>query len=78
MENQVVGHAGAVAAWEWLMPNSLAILTWLKTDLRNKLSAGPRAPFADRANRMKKAFGNCPTGYMEQAPSRGHRTRGDS
>ena len=49
-EDQVVGHVGADAAWEWRMLNSLAILTWLKTFLRNALAAGPRGPFADTVN----------------------------
>ena len=53
MENQVVGHAGAVAAWEWRMLNSLAILVWLRIFLRNALAAGPCAPL-DRANAMKR------------------------
>jgi hypothetical protein len=56
VENKVVGHVGAVAAWEWRMLNSLGILTWLDTFMRNALAAGPRAPFADRANGMKAAL----------------------
>jgi len=49
VENQVVDHLDAPAAWEWRMLNSLATLAWLKTFLRNVLAAGPRAPIADRA-----------------------------
>ena len=44
VENQVVEHADAAAAWEWRMLNSLAILAWLKIFLKNALEAGPRAP----------------------------------
>ena len=44
------------AALEWRMMYSMAILTWLKTVLRNELAAGPRAPFEDMANGMKKAL----------------------
>ena len=47
VESQVVGHVDAVAAWEWRMLNSLAILAWPKTSLRNALAAGPRAPVAE-------------------------------
>ena len=56
VESHVVDHVGAVATWEWRMLNSLAILTWMKTFLRNALAAGPGAPFADRANGMKTAL----------------------
>ena len=56
LENQVVDHVDVAAAWEWRMLNSLAILTWLKTFLRNVIAAWPRAPFADRANGMKSAL----------------------
>ena len=56
VENQVVDQVGAVATWEWRMLNSLAILAWLNAFMRNALAAGPRAPFADRANGMKSAL----------------------
>ena len=56
VENQVVDQVDAVAAWEWRMLNSLAILTWLKAALKGKLAAGPGAPFADKAKGMKMAL----------------------
>ena len=56
VENQVVGHVGAAAAWEWRILNSLAILAYLEIFLGNALAAGQRAPFADKANGMKTAL----------------------
>ena len=56
VENQVAGHVGAASVWEWRMPNSLAILAWLKAVLGNELAAGPKAPFAERANGTKRAL----------------------
>ena len=41
VENKKVGHVDAAAAWEWRMLNSLAILEWLKTSMRNALADGP-------------------------------------
>ena len=38
LENQEVGHVDAVAAGEWHMLNSLAILAWLKTVFGNELA----------------------------------------
>ena len=38
------------------MLNSLAILAWLKAVLGNESAAGPRAPFAEKANGMKGAL----------------------
>ena len=49
VEYQVADEVVAAAAWEWRMLNSLAILTWPMAILRNGVSAGPRAPFAERA-----------------------------
>ena len=56
LESQMADHVDAVSVWEWRMPNSLAILAWLKAVLGNELAAGPKAPFAERANGTKRAL----------------------